>query len=95
MTTIAVLQCVERGQIELDEDVGRILPEFAEPDVLYGFDEKTDEPLIRKAKKRITMRHLLTHSSGLGYDLFEPALMHYQKSRGVEPGSQDSSDMVG
>ena len=95
MSTIAVLQCVEKGLIDLDEDIGRILPEFADPDLLYDFDEKTDKPLIRKAKKKLTMRHLLTHSSGLGYEQIEPALMRYQQSRNIKPGSQDPTNLVG
>lgn len=93
MTTIAVLQCVEKGLIDLDENIGRILTEFTEPDLLYAFDEKTDEPQMRKAKKKITMRRLLTHSSGLGYDAFEPMLMQLQQSRKQPPASM-SADMV-
>ncbi|KAL1956551.1 hypothetical protein VTO42DRAFT_7022 [Malbranchea cinnamomea] len=89
MTTIAVLQCVEKGLIDLDEDIGRILPEYAEPDLLYEFDEKTEQPKFRKAKKKITMRHLLTHSSGLAYDAFEPALMRLQQVRNQKTSTLD------
>ncbi|PGH20783.1 hypothetical protein AJ80_03410 [Polytolypa hystricis UAMH7299] len=85
MTAIAVLQCVERGLLDLDEDISRLLPEFAEPDILYGFDEKTGQPLLRKAKRKITLRHLLTHSSGLGYDMLDPRLLKWKAAKGEVP----------
>src|SRR5436190_10825399 len=78
MTVIAVLQCVEKKLLELDEPVWRFLPELADPDILYGFVEETGEPQFRKAKNKITMRHLLTHSSGLGYDTLTPALIKWR-----------------
>ncbi len=65
LTTIAALQCVEKGQLTLDDDVSSILPEWKTPELLNGFDEDTGEPQISTATKKITLRHLLTHSSGL------------------------------
>jgi CubicO group peptidase (beta-lactamase class C family) len=40
MTTVAVMQCVEKGLFTLDEDISRILPEWKSPDILTGFEEK-------------------------------------------------------
>jgi CubicO group peptidase (beta-lactamase class C family) len=85
MTTIAVLQCVEKGLLDLDEHVGRFLPELADPDLLYGFDEETGELLLTKAKNKITMRNLLTHSSGIGYELFTPALLRWHDKCRPDP----------
>jgi CubicO group peptidase (beta-lactamase class C family) len=55
-TSIAALQCVERGLVSLDEDVSRILPEWKSPDILQGFDDKTGAPILKKATKKITLR---------------------------------------
>jgi CubicO group peptidase (beta-lactamase class C family) len=93
MTTVAVMQCVEKGLFTLDEDISRILPEWKSPDILTGFEEKTGEPILRKATKVITLRQLMTHSSGMGYDMFNPKLMALRKHQGREAGTL-SSDIV-
>jgi CubicO group peptidase (beta-lactamase class C family) len=93
MTTVAVMQCVEKRLFTLDEDISRILPEWKSPDILTGF-EKTGEPILRKATKIITARQLVTHSSGMGYDVFNPQLIALRKYQGREPGTL-STDIVG
>jgi CubicO group peptidase (beta-lactamase class C family) len=93
MTTVAVMQCVERGLFTLDEDISRILPEWKSPAILTGF-EKTGEPILRKATKIITARQLVTHSSGMGYDASNPQLIALRKYQGREPGTL-STDIVG
>lgn len=55
MTSIAALQCIERGQISLDSDVAKILPELASLHVLTGFKEN-GEPITKKRKNVITLR---------------------------------------
>ena len=66
VTSVAAMQLVERGLLSLDEPIDPILPELANPDILTGFDE-AGQPIVEPAKKAITLRHLLTHTSGLGY----------------------------
>ncbi len=61
LTAIAVLQCVERGLLHLDEDVVRVLPEFKDIEVITGADESTGELKIQKATKVMTLR-LVTRS---------------------------------
>ena len=56
MTSIAAMQCVERGLVTLDTDVAEILPELAAQGVLTGFDEATGEPIINKSDNTITLR---------------------------------------
>jgi CubicO group peptidase (beta-lactamase class C family) len=56
MTAIAALQCVERNQIGLDDDVSVVLTELKEPDILTGFEETTDKPILKKAHVKITLR---------------------------------------
>ena len=64
ITTTAALQLVERGKLTLDEPVSKHLPELAKLDVLQGFD-KSGKPILRPASKPVTLKHLLTHTSGL------------------------------
>jgi hypothetical protein len=56
MTAVAIMQCVERGLIELDVDIASVLPEWTGPEILMGFDEETGLPIIRKSSKCITLR---------------------------------------
>ena len=55
LTTIAALQCVERGQLGLHSDLGTVVPELANKEVLTGFDESTGQPQLRKADAPITL----------------------------------------
>lgn len=89
--TIAALQCVECGQIELDDPVHRILPELNIPDVICKAQpgetnaELDQRYILKPTQCQITLRQLLTHTSGLGYDFLEPTLMAWRKSRGQTP----------
>lgn len=55
MTSIAVMQCVEKGLLALDDDVSNVLHEFKNIDILTGFDEG-GEPILVKAKTKVTLR---------------------------------------
>ncbi|KAE8387975.1 beta-lactamase/transpeptidase-like protein [Aspergillus alliaceus] len=68
MTSIAALQLVERGLIGLDEDAGPLLLDLAQIKILTGWNED-GTPLLRERKNQITLRQLLTHSAGTGYDM--------------------------
>ncbi|KAH6995271.1 beta-lactamase/transpeptidase-like protein [Ilyonectria destructans] len=77
VTTICALQCVERGLISLDDDVSHHLPELAEQPIISA---AADGSLcLTPAKKAITLRHLLTHTSGLAYDGQNPLLVRWRK----------------
>jgi CubicO group peptidase (beta-lactamase class C family) len=82
VTSIAVLQCVERGLFDLDStaDVGRLLPEWCHPKILAGFEE--GRPVLTNATKKITLRTLLSHTSGLAYDFLSPTLLEWRQSQG-------------
>ncbi|KAF4232233.1 hypothetical protein CNMCM6805_010069 [Aspergillus fumigatiaffinis] len=67
ITCIAVMQLVEAGKLNLDDDAWPIIPELAEQEVLLGFDETTGEPQMRKRTNPLKLRYLLTHSAGLAY----------------------------
>ena len=57
MTSIAAMQCVERGLVTLDTDVEEILPELAAQGILTGFDDATSEPIIHKRQNAMTLRY--------------------------------------
>ncbi|KAI2465023.1 beta-lactamase family protein [Annulohypoxylon bovei var. microspora] len=65
-TSIAALQLVERGLVTLDEDLSELIPSFANQGILISVaDDGT--PTVCKRQNPITLRHLITHSSGAGY----------------------------
>ncbi|MBS0410332.1 MAG: beta-lactamase family protein [Proteobacteria bacterium] len=81
LTSAAAMQLVEQGRVSLDEPVSRWLPRLAAPKVLEGFDAD-GKPLTRPARTPITLRHLLTHTSGLAYDFFSADLVRYLQATG-------------
>ena len=83
ITSIAALQCVERSLFSLDSptDVTRLLPEWNDAQILTGFAD-SGEPILQPATQKMTLRHLLTHTSGMSYDFMHPLLMKWRASRG-------------
>ena len=77
VTAISVLQQVEAGRVGLDTPVGDVLPEFDELDVLDGFDG--DHPVLRPPASRATLRQLLTHTSGLAYDIWSTQMTRFEE----------------
>jgi methyl acetate hydrolase len=78
LTSVAALQLVERGKLKLDEPAGSIDPTLASPQVLIGFDAK-GVPQLRAAQKPLTLRNLLTHTSGFSYPLWDSNVIRYLK----------------
>lgn len=81
ITSAAALQLVERGVLDLDAPVGERLPILASLKVLEGFDA-AGAPKVRPARRPITLRSLLTHTSGLAYDFFSDDLTRYHAAVG-------------
>ncbi|KAI9830654.1 MAG: hypothetical protein M1819_005464 [Sarea resinae] len=79
-TTVAALQLVEQNLVDLDEDITRVLPEWRSPHILKGFDGDTGEPILKPSTKKMTLRHLLTHSAGMCYGDFSPEARAYKKA---------------
>lgn len=67
ITATAVLQLMEQGKIELDDPVKKYIPEFAHPQVLVTFNPADSSFTTRPAKSDITIRNLLTHTTGISY----------------------------
>jgi methyl acetate hydrolase len=93
LVSVAAMQLVEQGRLKLDAPIGDVLPELADPQVLSGFDA-AGRPQLRPAKHPLTLRHLLTHTSGFGYFFIHPEVLQYFGAVGMpKPGSLDSLRM--
>ena len=84
VTTVAAMQLVERGAVDLDEPIGRLVPELDAAQVLEGF-ETDGTPRLRAPRRQITLRHLLTHTSGYAYDIWNADVGRYMEHHGI-PG---------
>src|SRR5712675_2611151 len=84
VTAAAGMQLVEQGKLSLDEPIGKVLPDLASPQVLEGFDAN-GEPKLRAARKPITLRHLMTHTAGFVYDMWNGDMGRYLEKTGT-PG---------
>jgi CubicO group peptidase (beta-lactamase class C family) len=84
ITSVAAMQLVEQGKLTLDGPVPNIDPTLGSPQVLEGFDA-AGAPKLRAARRPITLRHLLTHTAGFGYEQWDPSINRYVKTAGLPP----------
>lgn len=90
-TTVAALQLVDGGSLQLDAAVGDYLTEFDDLPVLTGFDAD-GQPELRLARARATIRQLCSHTSGLGYDTWNAELKRYLDTTGLPAISEGLRD---
>jgi CubicO group peptidase (beta-lactamase class C family) len=99
ITTVAVMMLWEEGKFSLDDPVSRFIPSFANETVLDTFNSVDTTYTTVPAKRPVTIRDLLTHTSGIGYPAIGTAEENaiYAKSKitgGVGVRDQDLSDAM-
>ncbi len=72
ITSTAVMILWEEGRFRLDDPISKFIPEFKNPQVLKTYNEQDGTWTGEPAKREITIRDLLTHTSGLGYGFIDP-----------------------
>lgn len=82
ITGVAALQCVERGQLALDAPAGEICPYLGVAKVFDGYDDNGD-PILRDSRKPVTLRNLLTHTSGFVYEIWNAEAIRVQEKLGL------------
>jgi CubicO group peptidase (beta-lactamase class C family) len=108
VTSLALMQLVEQGKLGLEDRVDKYLPEMANLPVFESFDAATGAYKLRPSTRPITVRHVLTHTSGLGYPFTSATLRDFKPRAGetyadgpllFEPGERwhygTSTDVVG
>lgn len=93
ITSTAVMMLWEEGKFRLDDPVSKFIPEFKNPVVLKSFTYQDTSYTSVPANKEITIRHLLTHTSGLGYGIIdsdERFKMIYRKAEIIEAWTNKS-----
>jgi len=76
---LASMILIDRGQLSLDTEVREVLPQFDKLQVLESMGP--EGPVLRPPRRPATLRHLLTHTSGLAYDAFDEKMRAFQSAR--------------
>ncbi|MDG2285222.1 MAG: serine hydrolase [Alphaproteobacteria bacterium] len=78
----AAMQLVEQGKLSLDAPAGDLIPELAAVQVLEGFDAD-EAPILRVPKTPVTLRQLLTHTAGFGYETWHEPIKRFAEATNI------------
>lgn len=93
VTSVAIMMLVDEGKLTLDDDVAKYLPKYKDPVVITNFNAADATYQTRPAKRPITVRHLLTHTSGIGYGFASPIVAAIQQKAQREKRTVSELDM--
>lgn len=79
VTSVAIMMLLEQGKLSLDDPVSKYLPGFDKLQVITRFNAADGTYETRAAKRTMTLRHLLTHTSGIGYGFSSPIIARLQQ----------------
>src|ERR1700677_3336239 len=82
VTSVAAMQLVEQGKLKLDEPASTYIKELGSLQVLHGFEPGSGKPILKPATKPVTLRTLLTHTSGFAYDTWFADMLRWEKESG-------------
>jgi CubicO group peptidase (beta-lactamase class C family) len=94
ITSVAVMMLFEEGKFLLDDPISKYIPEFANPRVLDKFNEKDSTYTTVPANREITIRDLLTHTSGIDYAGIGSGNMRAIYAKSAIPGGFGSDKIV-
>ncbi len=91
ITSVAIMQLVEQGLIGLQDPVSKYIPEFSNMGVIQNFNKTDSTYETVPVQNEITIHHLLTHTAGFAYGLFDPVAGAVYADFGItEAWSEDS-----
>jgi len=82
VTSVAAMQLIQHGRFTLDDPAEKYLPELAGLSIFESFDAASGAYTVRPAAGKITIRHLFTHTSGLGYGFTSPTVRDFKPREG-------------
>ena len=94
ITSVAIMMLFEEGRFLLDDPISKYIPEFANPRVLDKFNDKDSTYTAVKANREITIRDLLTHTSGIDYAGIGSQNMRAIYAKSAIPGGFGSDKII-
>ena len=79
VTSVAIMMLLEEGRLRLDDPVSKYLTGFDNLQVITTFNEVDGSYQTRPARRAMTIRHLLAHTSGIGYGFCNPIVARLQR----------------